>query len=470
MSESEIQAPAAHSDMQGRPPGGKLEPETLRIQPLGEGLSPTDFTVWNLVNAMGQMVPAPVEDAIAPLTYPDGKTGEWELALAMGDVDVVRDQLEPMLNEEVLAKGEGDASDDEVMWRGLSARAHIMDGDLLAAAQVLKGLRNDERMCLTEACLCVGEGAVSRAREKINVAMGKNPMGVVEHYIHGLVCVAEGDYQRGIDELNRVSDSSQEHAVARHQLAQLVLATGDAARAGTLFEMAIELAPTFLPPTIALAELLSDSHQYGDAVRILSHAAEAAPQSVAPRLLMLRIYLEVGELVEAGTTADELYKLAPEHDEVRRLWAETCVRNGRSEEAKNVLQELLTSSEGTEKARLLRSLAKIDADEGNTDEAIQKMQQALIGGAGADATIELCQLFFGAGREADAIGTLIDLASQPSTEPGMILSGAVLAYNHGKEDLVRQLGVNALDRVKGGPDEEQVLSILRSVGVTLDEG
>lgn len=444
-----------------------LDPSTIRIRPLPEGQEAQPITVWNMLNAMGQVMVLPEEAGAPKLEYPQGDRGSWERALALGNVQQVRDELKALLTDENLAL-ETDIPDDVAAARGLRARAHIMDGDLAAATVDLKGLRNDDRMCMTEACLCVGEGAIGRAREKINVALQENPKGAPEHYIHALVCVAEGDYQRGMEELNRVADSSPEHAVARHQLAQLVLATGDPARAGTLFEMAIQLSPTFLPPAVSLAELLADSHQYGDAVRILANAAEAVPEALAPRLLTLRIYLEVGEMSEAVPLANSLYESAPQHDEVRRLWAETCVRTGRSAEAKEVLENLLEEAQGPERARLLRSLAKIDADADNFDEAITKMQQAQIFGGGADAVIELCQLYYAAGRKNDAEGCLLDMASQPATEPGMILSGAVLAYNHGNEPLVRKLGDTARQRVLGTPAEDQVLSILRSMGVELD--
>jgi tetratricopeptide (TPR) repeat protein len=114
-------------------------------------------------------------------------------------------------------------------------------------------------------------------------------------YLLALVRVSRGDMQQGAELLSAVARAVPSHAVARFQLGQILYAQGDPARAGTLYEMAWELEPTFVSPPLALCEMLVESRQYGEALSILERVCQAAPTSLPPRQMQLRILLELGE-------------------------------------------------------------------------------------------------------------------------------------------------------------------------------
>ncbi len=405
----------------------------------------------------------PPNDDPAPLTFPAAPFEAWERALAQGAVATVRDAIPDA------ELGEGpDFSDEQAQKRDILARVCIMDGEVEAAQALLKGLRGDPRVCTADACLAVGEGDVVLAQKCARTALDRSPEGVVAHYVNALVCVAEGDYQRGFDELAAVSRASPEHAVARHQLGQLTYATGDPARAGTLFEQASEIAPSFLPPSLTLAEMLIESRQYGEALAILTKAAEAAPDALAPRLLELRILLEVGDDESAVRLADVLHRAAPHHPDVSRMWADAMLRAGREEEAKSALEALVPQSQGPAKAQALRLLAKVDVSQGNADSARTRLFEAVKAAPeDGELVLELAQTLFRTGASEEASEALFAFAKRPDADVGHLLNGAMLARENGDDDLLAALATASLQRVSGTPAEPQVHAVLTSIGVDL---
>jgi Tfp pilus assembly protein PilF len=230
--------------------------------------------------------------------------------------------------------------------------------------------------------------------------------------------------------------------------------------------MAMEISPTFAPPALSLAEMLIESRQYAEAMSLLGEVTDRLPTALAPRLLQLRVLIEVGEKPAALGLADALKKAATGHGEVAALWAEAMLLNDRGAEAKADIEELIPKTVADEKARLLRIVARIElsAQPPRFNEAVDAFGQAITASqAPGELRLELAQLHLSTGDAGLAATTLVDMANDPRSEVGDLLSGAVLARNHGMWDVARQLATFSLQRVAGTPAEGQVAGFIESL-------
>ncbi len=200
----------------------------------------------------------------------------------------------------------------------------------------------------------------------------------------------------------------------------------------------------------------------------MKRTAEAAPDALAPRLLELRILLDVGDDESAVTLAEVLHRAAPQHPEVSRMWADAMLRAGREEEAKEALEAILPVATGTAKAGALRLLAKVDLAQGNADQARERLTEAVkVAPGDGELVLEHAQILYRTGAAEDASETLFTFAKQPDADVGHLLSGAMLAREHGDDELLAALATSALSRVEGTPSESQVQAALSSMGVQL---
>lgn len=439
----------------------KVKPDEIKLERPPEGAEIPPIEPVNMRDGPG--MPAPVvlaaEGPEGGLTFPPGDLQAAEEHLGRGDTDAARKIGAALTDDESTA----------IAGRTLTIRAHLMDGNLDAARAVMGRARDEDAMALADAALSLGEGDAARARKRVAEALEKNPEGLAEHYTLALIEVAEGRIAEAMTTLHRVAASAPAHAVARHQLGQLTLAAGDPARAGTLFEMAVELAPTFAPPALALAEMLIDSRQYAEAMSVLGGVTERLPNALAPRLLQLRILVEVGEKQAAESLADALFAAAPDHVDVVAMWAEARLLAGRGEEARADLERLVSQAGGDGKARLLRLLARCDlaAIPQRGDDAIAHLEEAIgVAAAPGEMRLELVQLFLGMGSHDRAVAVLDEMQRDGRTDLGELLSGAVVARNHGLWAAARRLAETAVSQVKGTPAEGQVAGFLASLPET----
>jgi tetratricopeptide (TPR) repeat protein len=392
---------------------------------------------------------------IPPLTVPDGAAGVAERALGRADPEAARNAVA------------GDAV-APLMGRGYRARASLMEGRLDEARAILGDARSDPALALADAALCLAEGDAERARVRAEAAWQQNPTGLAECYVLALARVALGDMGEAMTLLTDVSRSDQDHAVGRYQLGQLFLAMGDPARAGTLFEMAWILAPTFVAPALALAEMLVDSRQYGEALALVSGIVDAAPQALSPRLLQLRILLEVGEHQQALQLAFVLHEKAPDEPEVTLLWAEALLDADRGLEARAALEQqaqAMTVGRAAQRARrLLSRIAMADVPQ-RLDEAVALLRAAAAAHppTGGELLVELFHATMAAGRRGEAEDALAQLANTEGVDVGALVSGALLARSHGMYPRARALAEAARQRVAGTMAESQLEAFIKAL-------
>jgi tetratricopeptide (TPR) repeat protein len=434
----------------------EVEHKGIRVPPPQD--PPREVLSWRMRALTNQpLILLDDEEAHEPLTAEQGVLGEAELLLARGNLEQANDAVAPLLP----ADGEDvDATSGAAL--GIVVRGALMGGDVDQAKALIDPHRDSEHLAVADAAYSLALGQLARARTRIDVAMKRQPKGIAEVYTLALVRVAEGDMDVARELLTDVARSAPEHAVARHQLGQLVLATGDPARAGTLFEMAIELAPLFVPPALSLAEMLADSRQYGEAMQLLSDLCDAHPGLLAPRLLQLKILLSIGDLDTAGTLADALRQAAPNVPDVELLWAESAFRRGQNAEARDALLALVPGGGGmAEKA--LRLLAQIELSSSPPDypAAVGHLDQALVATPNsAELLLDAAQVHLAAGDMTSARERLEKLGGLAHVDLGVLLSASVAAQNHGLFRTAIDLAEGALDQVRGTPAETQIAAFI----------
>jgi predicted Zn-dependent protease len=391
---------------------------------------------------------------------------------------LVNPEGEPGTAERLLARGESaearaladswDKADEalQLVARSVVARAHVMDGKLEMARAVIGEDNEEPALALAVAALKLAEGEPADAAKKLDAALEHFPDGIAETYTDALIQVALGNLESAIMSLSRVCASEPEHAVARHQLGQLTMAAGDPARAGTLYEMAMEIAPGFVPPGLSLAEMLIESRQFMDAMNLLASLLERNPNALAPHLLRLRILLEVGQVEAAVSVSTTLKDAAPDHPEVVTLWAQALLLADRADEARAEVEGRAKGATGEDRSKLYRVLGRLELSRSppQVAEGIAHLEEAIAhAGQPGELLLELAQVHLSTGEPTKAAAVLEDLAGRGGVDINILLSGALTARNHGLFELSKKLGNVARALVVGTPAEGQIDGFLASL-------
>jgi tetratricopeptide (TPR) repeat protein len=434
-------ASAASSPVDTRP---MRDPMTLRMAPrtMQEPLPPL---VRMRGLPRGELLPANEEDTSAALALGEGVAGEIEQLLGEAQPHVALERLVT-------------AGLPEATTRVMRARALLMDGRVDDARTAL-GNRDDDDVALGDAALALAEADLERAERRVQQAHAQQPRHIGPTYLQALVRVSRGDMQQGAELLTAVSRAVPTHAVARFQLGQILYAQGDPARAGTLYEMAWELQPSFVSPPLALCEMLVESRQYGEALYILERVSQVAPASLPPRQMQLRILVELGEREAALELGHRLHEQVPDDHDTTLLYVDALIDGDRVGDAEAVLVTLLESAgvDATQALRARRLQARIALMQRRVDEALEMLRAAAKSAAPAvcgEVCLELVHVGVAQHRREDVdLGlALLTRASDVSS----LVSGALLARQHQLPSRARALAERARDLVPGTPAAAQL--------------
>jgi tetratricopeptide (TPR) repeat protein len=373
------------------------------------------------------------------LVLADGIAGEIERLLGEAQPMVAVARLQEVADDAVPAP----------LRRTLLARAWLTDGRLDDAKAVFA---EGPVTPLGEAALALAENDNARAEEKVLAARQAQPKDVGVAYLHALVRVARGDMGQGAELLGAVARAVPTHAVARFQLGQILFAQGDPARAGTLYEMAWSLQPAFVSPPLALADMLVESRQYGEALSILEQVCAAAPASLPPRQLQLRILVEIGERQAAVELGRMLHDQVPDDVDTAILYADALIDADRAKDA-DALLATLGEKKGIDPHQLVRVCrlqARIALVERRIDDATRMLRaaaEAAPPGSCGEVCLELVHIGVAQNRMADIDSGLVMLLR--STEVSALVSGALLARQHHLSARAKALAERARSLVPG---------------------
>lgn len=177
--------------------------------------------------------------------------------------------------------------------------ALMLDGEIDQALQLVKGLTDDElqndEVAVSHAAVLLVSGSVDEALEKLEAVLKKQPLHGLGRYLWSLHRAQTGDLQQAHDKLMELCGDFSDHALARLQLGQVLMAAGDIARAGTLFEAAIDMAPRLVQAWERFAALLVLGGQPGEAMSLARRGLELHPGSRPLLEVLARAALAIGE-------------------------------------------------------------------------------------------------------------------------------------------------------------------------------
>ncbi len=399
----------------------------------------------------GELLVADADAGGTGLRLPDGVLGELERMLG---------EARPV---EALAAIDVADLDDDIR-ATMRARAFLMDGRT-DEARVALGDRDRDGVALGDAALALAEGDLDRAERRVREALDADPTSLGAAYLQALVRVSRGDMAQGAELLTAVARTQPTHAVARFQLGQILFAQGDAARAGTLYEMAWELQPAFVSPPLALADMLVDSRQYGEALGILDRVCAAAPSSLPPRQLQLRILVEVGEREAALELGRALHEQVPDDADTALLFADALVDADRGDEATALLDKLLQRGlDAAHAIRARRLQARVALGDRRVDDALTILRDAVAAASPAlvgEVAVEAAQIAAAQRRMADLDAALVALLR--SNDLSSLVSGALLARQHGLSLRAKALAERARTLVPGTAAANQLDGFIASL-------
>ena len=431
----------------------RRDPFTMKVPPRPAPDADVDAIRWWRMRGLpgGVLLPAEVDDDSDALQLPEGLAGDVERLLG---------EAQPGAALELLSHETG-LSDREQ--RTLQARAWLMDGRLDEARAVLDGISGGARPPLGDAALALAENDTDRAEARVREARAQKPRDVGAAYLDALVRVARGDMVSGGELLGAVARAVPTHAVARFQLGQIMFSQGDPARAGTLYEMAWQLQPGFVSPPLALADMLVESRQYGEALGILERVCLTAPNSLPPRQLQLRILVEIGERAQAIELGKMLHEQVPHDHDTALLYADALIDADRTADADALLKRVLQLStspadgpsgvpgpDATQAVRARRLMARIALVERRVDEAVATLiaaSEVAPPASCGEVCLELVHVGVAQNRMADVDVGLSLLVR--STDVSSLVSGALLARQHHLPDRARALAERARSLVPG---------------------
>jgi Tfp pilus assembly protein PilF len=428
----------------------RRDPNALRVPPRPTGDVPTP-ELHRMRGLASGLVRVDDDNTDTGLALPAGIAGDIERMLG-----------EARPTEALAALELADV--DDATRSTLRARAFLMDGRVDDARAAL-GDRERAAVALGDAALALAETDLDRAERRVREVREADPRSVGAAYLHALVRVSRGDMAQGAELLAAVARTVPTHAVARFQLGQILFAQGDAARAGTLYEMAWELQPSLVSPPLALADMLVESRQYGEALGILDRVCEGAPQALAPRQLQLRILVEIGERDAAVSLSRSLHEQVPDDVDTTLLLVDALVDAELAGEAVALLDGVLARDlEPMHALRARRLQARVALLDHRTDDALQILRAAAESAAAphtGEISLEYAQMAAAQRRTPELDQALVLLLR--SADLGSLVSGALLARQNGLALRAKALAERARGLVPGTPAAAQLDGFIASL-------
>jgi tetratricopeptide (TPR) repeat protein len=411
--------------------------------------SAVSFIVTRMVNDDGELSMLP--EGTPPAVFVSTQTGvckDAESKLALGESAAALTTL--------------DAAPSSAAATALRVRALLMEGRRTEARAMLVAHTDVEP--IATAMVALSDNRIEEAGQIIHRAAMERPSDISVAYVQALVRLAEGDIHTGLQQLTDICASDGTHALARAQLGQLMLSQGDPARAGTLFEQAIVLAPTFMSPVLSLAEMLSEARQVGEALAVLQAACDRAPDALAPRQMQMRLLIEMGEARTALSLGETLHAQVPHDVDTALLYAEALIDSRDTDTAASVLEDVEGSVDASNRYRVLRLQAHVQLENGRVEEGLATYRQAAQA-ASADQSgnlwVELIQMAQSRRRTVEMDSALVELGS--SSDVHALVNGALIARQQGLSSRAKRLAERAQDMVRGSPADGQLAAFIASL-------
>jgi predicted Zn-dependent protease len=192
--------------------------------------------------------------------------------------------------------------------------------------------------------------------------------------------IEQGDRAAALDAVEELRDSLPDSADSLLEVAQLLVQSGDAPRAGWLLEEGVQRFPDRDDLRLGLARvslLLGNPSRAREAVLPIAPGSE---QHAAALITRAQAELNLGDLEEALATLADAEQLYPDQPEARLVRISTLLSEHRQDEARAAIEEARAALAGDEdetvalRHRLDLTLAQIQAQQGDPEAALVTLQ------------------------------------------------------------------------------------------------
>jgi tetratricopeptide (TPR) repeat protein len=228
---------------------------------------------------------------------------------------------------------------------------------------------------------------VSRIQDAINEAQAvlkTNPNDIGAHRLLGRVYLSSlgssnsggitpGMLEKAIDEFEAVHRLDPNDAESALMLGRLYKADNQPQKAEALFEKVLSENPNSHNVLVNLTQLYFDQGSYDKIISLL----EAIPDSrMDPALLYLlgSSYAQKRDYTKAQDTFKKALAREPDSEDIRRAYAEALMAQGKMQDARGQLQEIVKSDPQSPMSYV--RLAQLDRQMGNFEEARKELEQA----------------------------------------------------------------------------------------------
>lgn len=174
----------------------------------------------------------------------------------------------------------------------------MLSGDISSAhmqlGQVPEPDREHESIRTARAAVLLVSGDSDEAARMLDQILQTEPRHELARYLYALWRAQNGELQIAHDVLVGLCRDYPDHALARLQLGQVLMAAGDIARAGTLFEAAIDQAPNLVQAWERFAALLVIGGQPQEAMIVAKRGLSEHPGSRSLLEVLARSALAIG--------------------------------------------------------------------------------------------------------------------------------------------------------------------------------
>jgi tetratricopeptide (TPR) repeat protein len=162
----------------------------------------------------------------------------------------------------------------------------------------------------------IAQGKRDQAIERLNADLKDNPDDLDTRAERAILLRETNDPRKlelATSEMNAILEKEPNNAVVRYNLGLAYLAKGDKKSGRAQLSESARLAPRYLPPRLALAELAQETRNYSDTIRMADEILAVDPANADAKLWHAAGLLGNRDYQQAGTELDALLREHPDN-------------------------------------------------------------------------------------------------------------------------------------------------------------
>lgn len=343
---------------------------------------------------------------------------------------------------EALFKQVAKLNPDDTRARTFLAVGQVSKGDLELGVRELRSISAKEQSVAADLALItslMGKKEFDRALEAIKILENKQPGRPDGANLRGQIELQRGNKDKARQAFEAAFKIDPQSVAAAKSLADLDLLSGQAALAIERFDRMVAESPKNLSARMgAIGLRMQTGIKKTEAMALLQEAHKVLPGELAPRLELIRLYLEAKESPKALALAQDTLAQLPGRPESMEAMGRVLMDSGDLNQAEAMFSKWAVAQPKSVQPALWT--ARIQMARKNPQAAIGSLKKALQANPGnLDVQSALVAVLTGAGQadEARRIAASVQSA-RPREAAGFALAGDVAAFQKDWAAAIRQ--------------------------------